>query len=257
MADKRLGQHFLLDMNITRKIARMAGDLADLPVLEIGPGPGGLTRALVETGANVTAVEKDPRCLAALDGLSKASAGHLRLISGDALELDYDALFPAPPVVVANLPYNAGTQLLLLWLETPRRFSHFVLMFQKEVGDRLAAPPGSKDYGRLSVLVQWLCSVESLFDLPPRAFTPPPKVSSTVVRLEPRPEPLAPAPRDTLERLTAAAFGQRRKMLRASLKQLGPDPNAWLDAAGIDPTARAETLSVEDFCRLARCIASD
>jgi 16S rRNA (adenine1518-N6/adenine1519-N6)-dimethyltransferase len=240
---------------VTRKIVRQAGDLTGKPVLEVGPGPGGLTRALIEAGACVTAVEKDPRCHAALAELAAAAQGKLRLIAGDALDLDYTALFAEPPSVVANLPYNVGTQLLLLWLQRPERFSQFILMFQKEVGDRLGAAPGSRDYGRLSVLAQWLCTVESLFDLPPRAFTPPPKVSSTVVRLVPRDRPLAPAPRAMLERLTAAAFGQRRKMLRASLRQLGPDPEAWLRRAGIEPTARAETLSVEDFCRLANEIA--
>lgn len=251
MADKRLGQNFLLDLNLTRKIARLAEPLRDVPVLEVGPGPGGLTRALLEAGALVTAVEKDRRCLEALADLQAAAGPRLRLIEGDALEQDYAALFETPPIVVANLPYNVGTALLLAWLERPRDFSRFVLMFQKEVADRLTAAPNSRDYGRLSVLVQWLCEVDALFDLPPRAFTPPPKVTSTVVDITPRAEPLYPAPRKSLERLTAAAFGQRRKMLRASLRQLGADTETALVRAGIDPTARAETLSVEEFCRLA------
>lgn len=251
MADKRLGQNFLLDLNLTRKIARLAEPLRDVPVLEVGPGPGGLTRALLEAGALVTAVEKDRRCLEALADLQAAAGPRLRLIEGDALEQDYAALFETPPIVVANLPYNVGTALLLAWLERPRDFSRFVLMFQKEVADRLTAAPNSRDYGRLSVLVQWLCEVETLFDLPPRAFTPPPKVTSTVVEIVPRENPLYPVPRASLERLTAAAFGQRRKMLRASLRRLGPDAEPALVRAGIDPTARAETLSVDDFCRLA------
>lgn len=251
MADKRLGQNFLLDLNLTRKIARQAAPLLDVAVLEVGPGPGGLTRALLEAGAIVTAVEKDRRCLAALADLQAAAGNRLRLIEGDALEQDYSALFDAPPVVVANLPYNVGTALLLAWLEQPHRFRRFILMFQKEVADRLSARPGGRDYGRLSVLVQWLCEVDALFDLPPRAFTPSPKVTSTVVDITPRAEPLYPAPRKSLERLTAAAFGQRRKMLRASLRQLGADTETALVRAGINPTARAETLSVEDFCRLA------
>ena len=254
-ADKRLGQHFLLDLNLTRKIARHAGDLQGRAVLEVGPGPRGLTRALLEAGAQVTAIEKDRRCLAALAGLVNAAEGRLRLVDGDALAQDYDALFDSPPVVVANLPYNVATPLLLAWLERPERFARFVLMFQKEVGDRLAATPGTAAYGRLSVLVQWLCQVRTLFDLPARAFTPPPKVTSTVVELLPRAAPLIPVPRARLERLTAAAFGQRRKMLRSSLRQLGPDPETVLRQAGIEPTARAETLSVEDFCRLAQAYA--
>lgn len=255
MAEKRLGQHFLLDLNITRKIARLAGPLQDMPVLEVGPGPGGLTRALVEAGGFVTAVEMDARCLTALADLQAAAGPRLRLIEGDALAQDYDALFDTPPVVVANLPYNVGTALLLAWLQRPERFQRFVLMFQKEVGERLAAPPGSRHYGRLSVLAQWLCEVQTLFDLPARAFTPPPKVTSTVVELVPREQPLYPAPRAMLERVTAAAFGQRRKMLRASLRQLHPEPEPILEGIGIDPTARAETLSIEQFCRLANALA--
>ncbi len=254
-ARKSLGQNFLLDGNITAKIAREAGDLTDLTVMEVGPGPGGLTRALLETDAKaVVAVERDTRCLEALQALAVAYPGRLRLVEGDALEIDEAELIDGPAAIVANLPYNIATPLLLKWSKAPQRFRSLTLMFQKEVAQRLAAKPNSGAYGRLSVVIQWLYEVEALFDLPPRAFTPPPKVTSTVVRLVPRPEPLAPARRETLERVTAAAFGQRRKMLRGSLKSLGTDPLTLLDAAGIAPEARAETVSVEGFCALARAL---
>jgi 16S rRNA (adenine1518-N6/adenine1519-N6)-dimethyltransferase len=247
-ADKSLGQHFLFDLNLTGKIARAAGPLGQVNVVEVGPGPGGLTRALLAANArHVTAIERDERCLAALDELASAYPGRLTIVPGDALKIDPVALVPKPRRIVANLPYNISTALLLSWLERIREWESLTLMFQKEVAQRLVAPPGGKDYGRLSVMVQWLTEAKPLFDIPPRAFVPPPKVTSSVVRIVPREKPLAPCRRDDLERVTAAAFGQRRKMLRGSLKPLGLDPAE----AGLDPTARAEELDVAAFCALA------
>ena len=252
-ARKSLGQHFLLDLNLTAKIARAAGDLRGRTVFEVGPGPGGLTRALLQAGADrVVAVERDERCLAALDELAAAYPGRLRIVAEDAMTLDEATVLDRPAAVVANLPYNISTALLMKWLDRLELFTGFTLMFQKEVAERLCAGPRSKAYGRLSVMVQWRLEPTLLFNLPARAFTPPPKVASSVVGLTPRPAPLAPADPERLSKLVAAAFGQRRKMLRASLKSLGPDAEAWLTEAGIPPTARAEELSVEDFCRLAR-----
>ncbi len=254
-ARKRLGQHFLLDLNLTRRVARAAGDLAGVSVIEIGAGPGGLTRALLETEAReVVAIERDPRCLAALNELAEASAGRLRVIDGDALSIDPATLAPAPRQIVANLPYNIATRLLTDWLGDAVAYQRFTLMFQREVAVRLAAAPGGRDFGRLSVLVQWLCAARILFDVPARAFTPPPKVTSTVIELIPRAAPLAPARRECLERVTAAAFGQRRKMLRSSLKSLGVDVTALLATAGVEPTARAEELDIAAFCALARTV---
>ena len=242
-AKKSLGQNFLLDLNLTRRIARAAGDLAVGTTIEIGPGPGGLTRALLLEGAGqVIAIERDRRAAQALAPLVNAAEGCLLLIEGDALTMQVADLGDAPRRVVANLPYNIATRLLLRWLETPARFESFTLMFQKEVADRLIAGPGDDAYGRLSVLVGWLCEVSKVTDVPPSAFTPPPKVWSSVVRLAPRVEPLAPADRRTLERITEAAFAQRRKMLRQSLKRFGGD--ALLEAAGIEPTLRPERLSL-------------
>ncbi len=257
-ARKSLGQHFLLDLNLTGRIARAAPGIDSGSVIEVGPGPGGLTRALLAEGAaRVIAVEKDSRCLEALAELAAAYPGRLEVVEGDALELDLAALGSAPRQIVSNLPYNISTALLVKWLTAvagdPRAFSAMTLMFQKEVAQRLVARPRSRDYGRLSVLTQWLCRARPLFDIPPRAFTPPPKVTSTVVSIIPREEPLAPASLASLEKVTAAAFGQRRKMLRQSLKSLG-EPAAWFEATGIAPTARAEELSVEDFCALAACV---
>lgn len=256
---KSYGQHFLLDLNLTRRIARAAGDLSAGTTIEVGPGPGGLTRALLAEGAaRVVAVERDRRCMDALAELAAAYPGRLEIVAGDALAIDVRRLGGAPRRIVANLPYNVATPLLTGWLaavaETPGCLDLMVLMFQKEVADRLAAPAGNRTYGRLSVLVQWLSRVEPLFDVPARAFTPPPKVVSTVVRLVPRAAPTHPARLGDLERVTAAAFGQRRKMLRQSLKSLGGEPRDLLSAAGLDPTARAETLSVADFCALARAL---
>ncbi len=251
-ARRTLGQHFLLDLNLCARIARAAGPLDGRTVIEVGPGPGGLTRALLAAGADrVVAVEADPRCVAALADLEAAAAGRLMVMEGDALATDPAALGPPPRRIVANLPYNIATPLLIRWLKGLAGLEGLTLMFQKEVADRLAAAPGTKAYGRLSVITQWLCRVVPQFNVDRRAFTPPPKVASTVVTLEPRPAPAAPADWTSLETVTAAAFGQRRKMLRSSLRPLGLDP----EAAGIAPTRRAEELTVEDFCALARVYA--
>ena len=256
-ARRSLGQHFLLDLNLTRRIARAAGDLATGTTIEIGPGPGGLTRALLELGASrVVAIERDARCVAALGELAASYPGRLEIVDGDALAIDAAALGAAPRRIVANLPYNISTALLVRWLtdlaRDPRTYESLTLMFQREVAERLAAKPRSKDYGRLSVLAQWLCKVELCFNISKEAFTPPPKVTSTLVRLVPRPEPLAPARLEALEAVTAAAFGQRRKMLRASLRSLGIDVATLLAGAGLPDTARAEEIAVEGFCALAR-----
>jgi 16S rRNA (adenine1518-N6/adenine1519-N6)-dimethyltransferase len=254
-ARRALGQHFLLDINLTGRIARAAGDLSQGTVIEVGPGPGGLTRALLAAGATrVVAIERDTRCAGALAELAAAWPRRLEILMADALEVDAAALGAAPRRIVANLPYNVATPLLLRWLQAPAAFERLVLMFQKEVADRLLARPRSRDYGRLSVLVQWLCRARRLFDIPPAAFTPPPKVVSTVVELVPRPAPLCAARRASLERVTAAAFGQRRKMLRQSLRGLGPPPADLLRAAGVPETARAEELDIGRFCALARAM---
>ncbi|HBM58171.1 MAG TPA: 16S rRNA (adenine(1518)-N(6)/adenine(1519)-N(6))-dimethyltransferase RsmA [Citreicella sp.] len=258
-AKKSLGQNFLLDLNLTARIARAAGDLSGMDVLEVGPGPGGLTRGLLAEGARrVLAVEKDSRCLPALAEIAAAYPGRLEVISGDALEVDALAHLRPPIAICANLPYNVGTELLVRWL-TPRDWppvwSTLTLMFQREVAERIVAQPGSKAYGRLALLVQWRCEARIVLSLPPEAFTPPPKVSSAVVHLKALPEPRYPADAAVLERLVAAAFNQRRKMLRAALKGLAPDIEARLEAAGIAPTERAEQVSLEQFCRLARELA--
>jgi 16S rRNA (adenine1518-N6/adenine1519-N6)-dimethyltransferase len=259
-ARKSLGQHFILDLNVTRRIARAAGihaggPLADATIIEIGPGPGGLTRSLLEAGAKrVVAIERDRRAIAALAELAAAYPGRLDLVEGDALDLDPAAMTDAPRQIVANLPYNIATALLLRWLDRIADYRSLTLMFQREVAERLVAAPRSPAYGRLSVIVQWLAEPKILFDLPPRAFVPPPKVTSSVVSLMPRAKPLAPASKAALERVTAAAFGQRRKMLRASLRTLGIAPEPLLEAAGVTPTARAEELSVANFCALARAL---
>ena len=255
-ADKRLGQHFLLDTNLLSRIAGLAGDLSGRTVLEIGPGPGGLTRALLESGARrVVAIERDPRCIEALQELVAACRGRLTLIEADALSMDLVEVSAGDRLsIVANLPYNVGTALLLRWLDQLTSVEDMTLMFQREVADRLIARPRSKDYGRLSVLVQWLCIAQRLIHLPAKAFVPPPKVASSVIGLTPRKEPLSPADKRMLERVLAAAFGQRRKMLRTSLKPLVRDPRPLLAAAGLDGTARAEELDVESFCRLARLV---
>ena len=255
-ARKALGQNFLLDLNLTRKIARRAGDLTACDILEVGPGPGGLTRALLMEGARrVVAIERDPRCLPALEQIAAAYPGRLEVIQGDALEVDAARLLADPVRIVANLPYNVGTELLVRWL-TPDSWPPFwqslTLMFQREVAERITAAPGSKAYGRLGVLAQWRTEPRLAFDVPPQAFTPPPKVTSSVVHLEALPEPRFPADPNRLQTIVAAAFGQRRKMLRASLKGIAPNISDRLTELGIDPTARAETLDLEAFCRLAR-----
>jgi 16S rRNA (adenine1518-N6/adenine1519-N6)-dimethyltransferase len=255
-AVKSLGQHFLLDANLTARIARAAASLEDSQIVEIGPGPGGLTRALLLAGAkHVTAIERDPRAVAALAELAEAFPGRLTIIDGDALKIDAAALVPAPRKIVANLPYNIATPLLLGWLENISAYESLTLMFQKEVALRLAAPPGGKDYGRLSVMTQWCAKVQLLFDISAKAFTPPPKVTSTLVHIVPRAAPVAPCDRADLERVVAAAFGQRRKMLRAALKTLGVNTVQLLEKSGIEPTERAERLSVAQFAALARAYA--
>lgn len=255
-ARKSLGQHFLLDLNLTRRIARAAGDLSSCDVVEIGPGPGGLTRALLMEGARrVVAVERDARCVAALGEIAAAYPGRLELIEADAMQVDEGSHVQPGARIVANLPYNISTALLLKWLSLdpwPSWFASMTLMFQREVAERIVAAPGTKSYGRLSVISQWRAKAAIVFDVDPRAFTPPPKVMSSIVHLMPR----EAAPDDpslaSVEKVTAAAFGQRRKMLRASLKQVFRDPEAHCAAVGIDPTTRAERLTVADFLSLAR-----
>lgn len=259
LADKRLGQHFLLDLNLTGRIARAVANLRAGTTIEIGPGPGGLTRALLEAGATVITIEKDIRCRAILTEIAEAYPGRLTALEGDARAIDAATLGTAPRRIVSNLPYNVGTELLIRWLENATAFESFTLMFQTEVANRLCAPADTGAYGRLSVLAQWLCEVSPLFHVNPKAFTPPPQVQSTVVQLVPRKEPLAPARRETLERVTAAAFGQRRKMLRQSLLPLiagtaFADGERLCRAAGVEPTARAENLSVVQFCAIANAL---
>lgn len=255
-AKKSLGQNFLLDLNLTRRIARSAGSLDDHEIVEVGPGPGGLTRALLMEGAKrVIAIERDRRCIEALQEIEKAYPGRLTIVEGDALEVDMAALVSGPARIVANLPYNVATVLLVGWLQSepwPPWFESLTLMFQKEVAERITAAPGSKSYGRLAVLAGWRTQAEKLFDVDRAAFTPPPKVTSSIVHLVPGREPLAPANPKTLEKVVAAAFNQRRKMIRASLKSLGVDAGALITEAGLDPQERAEQLTVEEFCALAR-----
>lgn len=257
-ARKQLGQNFLLDLNLTDRIARAAGALEDLCVIEIGPGPGGLTRSLLNARARrVVAVEQDRRCVQALDYLIRAHPDRLTVVEADALDTDLETLADGPSCVVANLPYNISTALLTRWLtrpDWPPWYQHLTLMFQREVADRIVAQPGGKDYGRLSILAQWRTAVEKRFDVDPRAFTPPPKVTSTVLHFVPRPAPQPECPLPALERTTAAAFGQRRKMLRASLKQLTNDPQSLLACAQIPETFRAEQVDIAGFCRLAACL---
>ena len=254
-ARKALGQNFLLDLNLTSKIARQAGDLTGADVLEIGPGPGGVTRGLLAEGARrVVAVEQDARCLPALAEISKHYDGRLEVIAGDALKVDIGSLNP-PVKIVANLPYNVGTELLTRWLspaDWPPFWQSATLMFQKEVAQRIVAQPGTKAYGRLSILAQWRANARIVMEIPPAAFTPPPKVTSAVVHIEALPEPRFPADPARLSAVVARAFGQRRKMLRAALKGMGPDVEGSLRAAGIEPTQRAEELSLEQFCLLSQ-----
>jgi 16S rRNA (adenine1518-N6/adenine1519-N6)-dimethyltransferase len=259
VAKRQLGQNFLLDLNLTAKIARLAGDLSGSDVLEIGPGPGGLTRGLLVEGARrVVAVEKDPRCIAALQEIAAAYPGRLDVVEGDAMQVDMAALLSPPVRIAANLPYNVGTELLIRWL-TPKIWPPFwtsmTLMFQREVALRITAKVGDDHYGRLAILCQWRSDAKIVMHLPPEAFTPAPKVHSAVVHLTRLEEPRFPADPKTLSRVVAAAFGQRRKMLRSSLKPLGGDVEALLLSANIPPTARAEEIELERFCALARAVA--
>jgi 16S rRNA (adenine1518-N6/adenine1519-N6)-dimethyltransferase len=260
VARKSLGQNFLLDLNLTARIARAAGALAGVTVLEIGPGPGGLTRALLALGAGrVIAIERDERAIAALRDITALYPGRLEIVAADALKFDPQPLLGNGPArIVANLPYNIATALLVGWLGVepwPPWYDAAVLMFQREVAERFVAEPGSKTYGRLSVLVQWRCEARILFDVNAAAFVPPPKVTSSLVRIVPRADPLA-CDRTVLETVTQAAFGQRRKMLRQSLRSLDADTTALLAAADLDPTARAEDISVSGFVALARALAA-
>jgi 16S rRNA (adenine1518-N6/adenine1519-N6)-dimethyltransferase len=260
-AKKTLGQNFLFDLNLTARIARAAEPTTAGTIVEIGPGPGGLTRALLALGApRVIAIERDERCLAALAEIAQHYPGRLDIIAGDALEIDLKALVGErrPARICANLPYNIATALLIRWIEGgawPPWFDRLVLMFQKEVALRIVATPQTRaDYGRLAVLANWRCETRILFDVSPAAFTPPPKVTSAVVELRPRAKPLPCDPK-LLSEITQAAFGQRRKMLRQSLKALGVDAAALLAKIGIDPTKRAEEIDIEGFGRLARSLA--
>ena len=259
-AKKQLGQNFLLDLNLTAKIARQAGDLSGTDVLEIGPGPGGLTRGLLAEGArHVLAIEKDERALPALAEIAEAYPGRLTVIHGDALQVDPLAHLTPPIRIAANLPYNVGTELLVRWLTPPQWppfWQSLTLMFQKEVAERIVAKPGSKAYGRLALLAQWRTDARVVMQLPPEAFVPPPKIHSAVVHLTALPEPRYPADPAVLSRVTAAAFNQRRKMLRSSLKGLHPQIEDMLNQVGIPPTARAEEIGLEQFCALARALAS-
>lgn len=258
-ARKSLGQNFLLDLNILRRIARAAGPLVDKTVIEVGPGPGGLTRCLLETNArHIIAVEHDPRCINAIRDLEYLAPDRLRIIEKDAMNLDLDVLEKefGNLCIIANLPYNIATSLLIRWLKRIELFDGLFLMFQREVAERIVATPGSKTYGRLSVAAQWRCEVKPLFTLPARAFTPSPKIQSTFVEFIPRKKLLAEAPSDAFETVVAAAFSQRRKMLRTSLKTIFSDPVSVLQEAGIDPTSRAEVIEIQGFCALARAFAS-
>ena len=254
-AKKSLGQNFLFDLNLTRRIARTAGTLEGFTIVEVGPGPGGLTRALLMEGATkVIAVERDERTLPALAEIQAAYPGRLEVISADALEVDWASVIKGPAKIVANLPYNVATALLVGWLtpkEWPPWFSSLTLMFQKEVAMRIAAKAGDDAYGRLSILSQWRCEATRMFDVNKSAFTPPPKITSSIVHLVPRASCEPPCKMEFLERVTAAGFGQRRKMLRSSLKSVFGNPETVLEPLGIDPTTRAEQVSVADFARLA------
>ena len=260
VAKKQLGQNFLLDLNLTAKIARAAGDLSGCDVLEVGPGPGGLTRGLLAEGARrVVAVEKDARALPALAEIAAAYPGRLAVLHGDALDLDLAAHLTPPFKIVANLPYNIGTELLIRWLTPdtwPPMWSSLTLMFQKEVAERIVAKPRAEHYGRLALLAQYRCEAKIVMTLPPEAFTPAPKVHSAVVQLTALSAPRFPCDFRILQRVTAMAFNQRRKMLRASLKGLRPDIEAVLQGVGITPTARAEEIGLEGFCALARAVAN-
>ena len=258
-AKKSMGQNFLLDLNLTSKIARLAGDLEGHDILEVGPGPGGLTRGLLAAGARrVVALEKDSRCIPALNDIARAYPGQLDIFNADALNFDISTHLKAPIRIVANLPYNIGTELLIRWL-TPKEWPPFwdtlTLMFQKEVAERIIATPRSKAYGRLAILAQWKTDPKIVMELPPEAFTPAPKVYSSVVHFDALLEPRFPAPAGLFSSTVAMAFNQRRKMLRSSLKSASPEIETVLREAGLEPTARAEEISLEGFCALARRLA--
>lgn len=259
-ARKSLGQNFILDFNLTRRIARAGGPLDGMTVIEVGAGPGGLTRALLAEGTmRVVAVERDTRCLPALHEIAAHYPGRVDVVEADALSLDYTALAVGPARVIANLPYGIATELLIGWLKSdvwPPWYDKLVLMFQREVAERIVATPGTRNFGRLAVMAQWRTQTGILFTLPPRAFTPPPKVDSALVELVPRESPEATGSVEALEKVTAAAFGQRRKMLRSSLKTIFQHTDKTLEICSIDPTMRAEQLSVSDFCALARLVHS-
>ncbi|PLX39235.1 MAG: 16S rRNA (adenine(1518)-N(6)/adenine(1519)-N(6))-dimethyltransferase [Hyphomicrobiales bacterium] len=258
-ARKSLGQNFLLDLNLTSRIARSAGDLSDTIVVEVGPGPGGLTRAILAAGAKrLIAVERDRRCMAALAEIAAHYPGRLDVIEGDALEVDWPAALGGErAAIIANLPYNVATPLLIGWLQAepwPAWWSSATLMFQREVAERIVAAPGDKAYGRLAVITGWRANARILFDVPPQAFTPPPKVVSSIVHVVPKPDP-EPVPCALLEEVTGAAFGQRRKMLRSSLKALKADTETLIASAGLDPQQRAETVPISGFIALAQGLA--
>lgn len=254
---RALGQHFLFDQNITDKIAAAAGEVESGPVYEVGPGPGGLTRSLLAAGARkLVVVESDQRCFTALEELSKVFPGRMRILQADAILVNEAQYAPPGTKIVANLPYNISTPLLLKWLKDAKRFASMTLMFQKEVALRLVAQPSTADYGRLSVMTQWLCDMKRLFDVEAGSFVPPPKVTSSVVQLIPRAQPVAPARWEHLEKVVAAAFGQRRKMLRVALKTLSVNEMQMIAAAGVNGQARGEELSVAEFCALSRAYQS-
>ena len=259
-AKKSLGQNFILDLNLTAKIARLAGSLDDHDILEIGPGPGGLTRGLLSEGARrVVVLEKDIRCMPALEEIKAAYRSKVQIFNADALEFDARRHLTGPVRIVSNLPYNVGTELLIRWLtpgDWPPFWETLTLMFQKEVAERIIAAPGSKAYGRLSILAQWKANAKIVLALPPEAFSPPPKVHSAVVHMTALPEPRFPAPAKLLSSTVAMAFNQRRKMLRSSLKSASKDIEMVLRNAGLEPTARAEEISLEGFCALARGLAA-
>jgi 16S rRNA (adenine1518-N6/adenine1519-N6)-dimethyltransferase len=258
-AKKSLGQNFLFDLNLTRRIARAALPIDNCTIVEIGPGPGGLTRALLLEGAqHIIAIERDERAIAALAEIQQAYPERLTVVSGDALKQNWTQLVSGPAKIVANLPYNIATPLLIQWLSGawPPWYQSLTLMFQKEVAMRIAAAPGSDDYGRLSVLCQWRCQAKRLFDVNRSAFTPPPKITSSIVQLVPRPDPQPACRIESLEQITAAAFGQRRKMLRSSLKSVFDDAEHVLTAVGIDPQKRAEELTIAQFGELAMALQS-
>ena len=257
-AKKSLGQNFLLDLNLTSKIARYAGNLEQSDVLEIGPGPGGLTRSLLNEGARkVVAIEKDTRCIAALEEVQKQFTGKLKIVQGDALSTEVRQYLTHPVQIIANLPYNIGTELLVRWLNSttwPSFWQSMTLMFQKEVANRIVASPGSKAYGRLSVMAQWRCNTKIAFNIPATAFTPPPKVESSIVHFEALKEPRFPAEVNKLEFVVSKAFNQRRKMLRGALKGHFKNVEEGLLAIGVLPTKRAENVTIQEFCLMAQIL---